>query len=407
VKRQDDDPPETPRVLRIITRLNIGGPAIQAIDLTRQLPSRGFSTRLIHGRLGPSEGNMQNFLRTEGLPVTYVRSLVRPVAPMLDLRALWVLYRQVCAYRPHIIHTHMAKAGTLGRLAGILYNRTLGRSRPARLVHTYHGHVFDGYFGGFSTNLFLAVERWIGRRTDALVAISQHVKHDLLSTYNIARDSQIALVPLGFDLSRFLAVDAGSRLRARALLDIPDAAVVVSTVGCLTDIKQQTAIVDAAAALRDTETSFLFLIVGDGELRGSLEQRARERGVPDAVRFLGWRQDLETVYAATDIFLLTSRNEGTPVALIEAMASGVPIVSTDVGGVRDVVPSKDYGILVPFGSPADLAESLKGLAASPALRETLGCAGRQFVRERFDRERLMRDMTDLYWRLLNFPTTIQ
>src|ERR1035437_1005791 len=248
------------RVARIITRLNIGGPSIQAIDLSRDLAANGFETRLIHGRVSPGEGDMTTLLPLGNIETVYVADLTRPVSPLRDLRAAWRIYRALCRWRPDIVHTHMAKAGALGRLAALAYNRTAGAKRPARLIHTYHGHVFEGYFGSRSTRVFLFVERWLGRRTDAVIAISSQVRHDLLHTYRIARAEQNRLIPLGFNLDALAAITANDREQSRAVLEIPDGAVVVTTVGRLTGIKQHALFLEMAARLARRSDRLLFLI---------------------------------------------------------------------------------------------------------------------------------------------------
>jgi glycosyltransferase involved in cell wall biosynthesis len=388
------------RVARIITRLNIGGPAIQAIDLSRELRASGFDTCLIHGRLGDREGDITRLLPIDDIESVYIDALIRPIAPFRDLRAWWRIYRTLCRWEPDIVHTHMAKAGTLGRLAALAYNRTRAAGQRARLVHTYHGHVFEGYFGSPSTRVFVLVEQWIGRRTDALIAISPQIARDLVRAYRIARDAQLKLIPLGFNLDRLLAVSAADRRRARASLEILDEALVVTTVGRLTPIKQHTLFLDIAARLARVSERFVFLIVGDGELRAALEARVVALGLGGRVRFLGWRGDLERVYGATDIFVLTSRNEGTPVALIEAMAAGVASVSTDVGGVRDVVTGPELGSLVPFGDADALAGEVLALADAPARRSEIARAARASVRDRFHATRLVSDIRGLYWQLV-------
>jgi glycosyltransferase involved in cell wall biosynthesis len=388
------------RIARIITRLNIGGPSIQAITLGRELRPAGFETLLIHGCLGDSEGDMTTLLPLGETNALYLDSLTRPISPFDDLRALWQIFRALCRWRPAVVHTHLAKAGALGRLAGVLYNHTAGRSRPSKLVHTYHGHVFEGYFGSPSTRVFLFVERWLGRRTDALVAISPQVRNDVLHTYGIGTEQNTCLVPLGFDLDRFFALEAADRVRFRAEMDLPADAVVVATVGRLTAIKQQSLFLDMAARLAAANERAIFLVVGDGELRPALEAQASAAGISGRVRFLGWRGDLDRVYGATDIFVLTSRNEGTPVALIEAMASGVAVVSTDVGGVRDVIAADAAGIRVPFDDHDALFEGVKSFADSPDTRAAAGAAARETVRQRFDLRRLVRDLHQLYEGLL-------
>ncbi|MBW8867552.1 MAG: glycosyltransferase [Acidobacteria bacterium] len=388
------------RVARIITRLNIGGPSIQAIGLSRELAASGFDTCLIHGRLGEGEGDMTRLLPIDDVESVYVADLVRPIAPLSDVRAWWRIYRTLRRWQPDIVHTHMAKAGTLGRLAALAYNRTRAAGQRARLVHTYHGHVFEGYFGSPSTRLFVLIERWIGRRTDALIAISPQVARDLVHTYRIARDAQLKLIPLGFNLDRLLASSAADRGPAKASLELADDEIAVTTVGRLTAIKQHSLFLDMAARLANASPRFVFLIVGDGELRPALEARAAELGLTGRVRFLGWRGDLDTVYGASDIFVLTSRNEGTPVALIEAMAAGVAAVSTDVGGVRDVVTGPELGSLVPFGDAEALARAVLALADAPARRSEIGQAARASVRERFHATRLIADIRSLYWQLV-------
>jgi glycosyltransferase involved in cell wall biosynthesis len=319
---------------------------------------------------------------------------------------LWRIYRTLVKWRPDIVHTHMAKAGSLGRIAAIVYNLPRGRDQRARLIHTYHGHVFDGYFSSLRTRMFLFVERFLARRTDVLVAISAEIRQDLLKTYKIAADDQIRVIPLGFNLEGLLAIDAAKRSAARAALDIPRDACVVTTVGRLTAIKHHALFLEMAAQLARRSNRFQFLIVGDGELRNTLETQSHALGIAQRTRFLGWRGDLETIYGATDIFVLTSRNEGTPVALIEAMAAAVASVSTDVGGVRDVITGGDLGRIVPFGDPIALADAVESLSADPSGRAAIGERARVSVRCRFHAKRLIDDIKGLYSELLGSRGTI-
>jgi glycosyltransferase involved in cell wall biosynthesis len=386
------------RVVRVITRLNIGGPAIQAISLSRTLAPR-FSTLLVHGRLGPGEGDMRTIMPATNLDARYLPTMRRPVAPVDDLVTLWRLFVVFRRFRPQIVHTHMAKAGTLGRLAGVLYNRFAARGQRARLVHTYHGHVFEGYFGSITSRLFMTIERWLGRRTDALIAISPQVRADVVSTFRVGDEQRTRLIPLGFELDRFFAIDDDARARARHALGLGADDIVVTTVGRLTAIKQQSLFLDMAADVAGDPRA-TFLIVGDGELRQALEMQVEALGLGGRVRFLGWRGDLDVVYGATDIFVLTSRNEGTPVALIEAMAAGVAPVSTDVGGVGDVMSDAAAGLRVPFGHRPALTAAVAEFVGSETRRREAGAAARRAVRERFDLRRLTRDLTSLYEELL-------
>jgi glycosyltransferase involved in cell wall biosynthesis len=394
-------PDEPIRVVRLITRLNIGGPAIQAITLSERLAARGFDTHLVHGRLGDREGDMRSLLPAH-VKATRLPTLQRATRPVDDLRAVVSIYRLLHRIGPAILHTHTSKAGTVGRIAAALYNRTT-RGPRVRVVHTYHGHVLDGYFGPLTTGIFTGTERQLARVTDALVAISPLVKTELLRQHHIGRDEQYHVIPLGFDLGPMLAAnrDESARAAARSALDLRPSAHVVTTVGRLTAIKQHRLFLEAARRVAKQDADTLFLIVGDGELRGELEAAAGALGLAERTRFLGWRGDLATIYGATDVFLLTSRNEGTPVALIESLAAGVPAVSTDVGGVRDVIDSDEVGLLAPFGDADALAASVRTLLSDTARRRSMGERGRRAMRAKYALDRLLDDMERLYRSLVS------
>jgi len=386
------------RILRVITRLNIGGPSIQAISLTTSLAERGHATTLLHGRLDRGEGDM-TYLAPPGASLTYVAALCRPIAPADDLRALLVLRRLIRDFKPDIVHTHMAKAGMLGRLAALAFNLGRPANSRARVVHTYHGHVLEGYFGAAKTATFLMLERLLARCSDAIIAISPAIRQELLEHHRIGRAGQYHIVPLGFDLSVFAAIDDQARTAARHSLGIEPHAHVITTVGRLTAIKQHGLFLDTFARVAAKDPAAIALVVGDGELRSEVGARAAALGVSDRVRMLGWRRDLATINAATDVFLLTSRNEGTPVALIEAMASGVPGVSTDVGGVKDVIPNRQVGRLAPFGDADALAAEVLDLLSDERVRREAGEAARAYVLERYSVDRLIDNIDSLYQQL--------
>jgi glycosyltransferase involved in cell wall biosynthesis len=387
------------RVLRLITRLNVGGPAIQAITLSDRLTARGFETRLVHGRLSDGEGDMR-YLLPPGVDAVDVPSLQRSVAPARDAQALLAISRLLGQTRPAIVHTHTAKAGSLGRIAAAIYNRTTGRSTPARVVHTYHGHVLDGYFSPRTERLVTFAERRLARMTDAIVAISPRIRSDLLEDRRIGSAGQYHVIPLGFDLRALIAIDDDARRAARMALDLPGDAHVVTSVGRLTAIKQHHLFLEAAQRIARRDPAALFLIAGDGELRPQLEALARDLGIGERTRFLGWRRDLAIIYAATDVFLLTSRNEGTPVALIESLASAVPGVSTDVGGVRDVIDTPEVGLVAPFGDAGALADAVGSLLSDEARRRAMGARGRRAMIARYGVDRLVDDVEALYLNLL-------
>jgi glycosyltransferase involved in cell wall biosynthesis len=387
------------RVARIITRLNVGGPSIQAITLTERLAGRGVTTRLLHGRLGPGEGDMR-YMFSADADVEYVHRLTRAVSPADDLAALARLTAILRDFQPHIVHTHTAKAGAIGRLAALAYNRTAGRHRPARLVHTYHGHVLDGYFGALKTRVFVHVERALARVTDRIVAISPAIRDELVGEHRIGRAAQYRVIPLGFDLAPLAAIHDSERETARTALEIPTTAHVVTTVGRLTAIKQHRLFLETAREIARSDSDALFLIAGDGELRNELEAAARAFGIGERTRFLGWRRDLAAIYAASDVFLLTSRNEGTPVALIESLAAGVPAVSTDVGGVRDVLADRDAGVLAAVDDRTALTSAVSGLLRDAARRRSMGERGRADMLARYGVERLVDDVEGLYRELV-------
>jgi len=339
------------------------------------------------------------YLLSPGTAVEHLPSLRRELSPANDYTAFVRVSAILREFRPHIIHTHMAKAGAIGRAAAALYNRSARPSARARVVHTYHGHVLEGYFSPAKTALFVAIERRLAHVTDRIVAISPAIGDELLREHHIGSAEQYRVVPLGFELSALTAIDDSARAAARQSLGIDRNAHVVSTVGRLTAIKQHDLFLEAARLIANDDPSAIFLIAGDGELRAALEATARDFGLGDRVRFLGWRRDLTTIYGASDVFLLTSRNEGTPVALIEALAAGLPGVSTDVGGVRDVLRA-DTGTVVPFGDAAGLAGAVTQFLADANRRRAAGEHGRASVIARYGIDRLVDDVDALYRDLL-------
>jgi glycosyltransferase involved in cell wall biosynthesis len=368
---------DRPTVVRLLTRLNVGGPSRHALILTRDLADR-YPTVLAAGRPAPDEGELSD----PRVPVRPV-PLVRPLSPITDARAVGAVRSLLGEVRPRILHTHMAKAGTVGRVAA----STL-RQRP-RLVHTFHGHVLDGYFRPAVERAFLSVERALARRTDALVAVSDEIREQLLAL-GIGRPEQWHTVPLGLELGELLGIDARHGA-FRSELGIGDAPL-VGMLGRLVPIKDVDTALRSIALVPDAHLA----LVGDGEQRPMLEELARTLGVGARVHFTGWRHDIGTVLADIDIALLTSRNEGTPVALIEAAATARPAVATDVGGVRSVVGDGVTGLVVPAGDVRAVADAVGSLLADDARRSVMGAAAREHVRERFAAARLVDDIAALY-----------
>jgi glycosyltransferase involved in cell wall biosynthesis len=389
------------RIARIITRLNVGGPAIQAVTLSEQLESAGYHTLLVHGRVGSGERDMSYLIpATRHFEVEPLNSLRREIAPIADAAALAALARRLREFRPHIVHTHMAKAGSVGRAAALMANLGRPRQSRARIVHTYHGHVLEGYFSDGVARAFSAAERVLGHRSDALIAVSPSIRQDLLNSHRIGTADRFHVVPLGFDLRRLAAIGPAERRAARQELGIDPTARVVSLVGRLTPIKQPDRFVTAAARIAAAVPSAIFLIAGGGELEPHLRTQAATAGLDSRLRFLGWRQDVATVYAASDLVGLTSRNEGTPVALIESMAAAVPGVAFAVGGVPDVITIDATGVLVPANDVDAFVDRAVALLRDENERCALGERARADVLKRYGLDRLVRDIDALYRQLL-------
>ena len=383
------------RVLRVIARLNVGGPAIHAALLARRLDPHRFRTLTVYGSIGPGEADMADLLGAAERHV--IPELGRAVRPGRDVLAFAKLYRVMCRFRPDIVHTHTAKAGAVGRLAALAC-RAAGAPRP-RLVHTFHGHVLSGYFPRWQTRLLVAAERLLARFTDRVVAVSPQVARELSSVFAVAPADRLVTIPIGLELERFAHATDGSGFRGE--LGVPENVPLVGIVGRLVPIKNHDLFLQACRILAaERQGSVRFAVIGGGELRGALEARARELGLEDAVAFAGWRRDLERVYPALDVVVLTSNNEGTPVSLVEAMASGRPVVATAVGGVPDVVAHGRTGLLAPPGDAAAVAGAIGAILDSPELGSRLGAEARREALSRFSAERLVADIERLYDSLL-------
>ncbi len=317
--------------------------------------------------------------------------LVRPVRPATDIQALVHVRRLLQAHQPRLVHTHMAKAGLIGRLAAL-------RS-GIRTVHTYHGHVLSGYFKKPVQRAFLEVERRLAPRTDVLVAISPEIRDDLLDL-GVGTPRQYEIIPLGFDLTEHLSVREPSG-KLRATIGIRSDAPLVGIVGRLVPVKDVTTLLRAAARLPGVHVA----ILGDGECRADLENAARQLGIGDRTHFTGWWKDVAAAMSDLDVVALTSRNEGTPVSLIEASACGRPIVATDVGGVRFVVRHGETGLLCPPQDHAAIATALQKVLEDRLMATRLATAARASVRDRFHKDRLVSDVSSLYRDLCTTTST--
>jgi glycosyltransferase involved in cell wall biosynthesis len=379
----------------VIARMNLGGPAHQASLLSgRRFDPERYQTLLVHGQPAPGEESMADLAEAEGAETHYLPSLRQPVSPLHDTLALKELGAIARRFRPHLVHTHTAKAGFLGRSAALLALRP----RPV-LVHTFHGHVLEGYFGQAKTRLYRGLERTLARRTDRLIGVSEMTVDDLVRL-GVAPREKFSVVRLGLDLEPFANADRSAGASLREELGVGSDEVLLSFVGRMVPIKRLDVLLRAFARAHENGARVRLAVVGDGETRPEFERLAGELGVGAAVSFLGYRRDLPRIAAAADLAVLSSDNEGTPVSLIEAGAAGRPAVSTNVGGVAEVV-TPETGLLVAPGDDAALGAAIERLAGDRELRRQMGRRAREHVMSRYSVERLISDIDALYRELLD------
>lgn len=380
------------RVLRLFSRLNVGGPAVHVLLLSAGLGPRGYRTELVVGREAETEGNMQHLAAELGVAPRLLPGLGREIHPLRDLAVLLQVRRLIRDFRPHVVHTHTAKAGVLGRLAARW-------CRVPVVVHTFHGHVLRGYFGPVKSALFRGLERYLAKLTDVLIAVSERVAQNLVSL-GVAPRERFRVLPLGLHLGPLTGALPRGALRREA--GFPDSAPLVGVVGRLVQIKDLPVFLRAAEIARKSLPDLCFSLVGDGQERSLLEGEAVRLGLkPGALHFHGWHTDLPAVYGDLDLVVNCSLNEGTPVALIEAMAAGRPVIATCVGGTPDLLEEGRFGRLVPPGDPAALAAAILDVLGGGAARaRERARAARTHVLAHYSAERLVDDMDALYRELL-------
>jgi glycosyltransferase involved in cell wall biosynthesis len=395
--------PESIRVLRIIARLNVGGPAIQAITLTRRLEPLGYRTTLVRGREEPDEGDMDYLADSLGVRPVLVSGLRRSPG-WGDLRALVTLVSIIRREHPRIIHTHTAKAGTLGRLAGWVAG--IGRTPRPILIHTFHGHSLTGYFSPRTASFYRWIEWFLARRTDVLIAVSSEVRDELVGL-GVANADRFEVVPLGFDLEPFMLDDderARRRQRLRSELGVPSEDRLVTLIARVVPIKRVDRFLRVARILAAQREDLHFLIVGDGELRRALRASPEAAELDGRLTWSGFRRDIPDVCFASDSVVLTSDNEGTPVSLIEAQAAGTPVVAPRVGGVASVVRDGVGGLLVEPGDETAMADAVARVLDDAVLADRTQ-AGRADVARAFSIDALVGRIDELYLRLLRRPHT--
>jgi glycosyltransferase involved in cell wall biosynthesis len=401
------------KILRIIARLNVGGPAIHVHLLTTGLHPERFESILVTGSISEQEGDMSYLFGGDLRQHCRISVLQRDIRIKMDVRAIYRIFLLLCQIRPDIVHTHTAKAGFTARMAVMLYNLVF--RKKIKIVHTFHGHIFEGYFNRLKSRFFVQIERFLARGTDVIIAISRSQKKDLADKYRIAPSEKIRTIELGFNLEPFLS-SARLKGRFRKKLGVGDKTLLIGIIGRLVPIKNHEMFFEAAYLFlkANPEVDVKFVVVGDGECRRSLESYCREKGLASHVVFLGWVQDVSLVYADLDILALSSLNEGTPVSIIEAMASSVQVIATRVGGIQgllgesDDLPAKDFrysvcerGVLCSSGDSEGFSMGLCYLfAEDPQAKEARIQRARAYVVKCYTKERLLKEVESLYNQLM-------
>ena len=398
------------RILRLIARLNIGGPAIQAITLSSELPRDQYQTLLVCGRLSPGEGDMTYLALDKGVHRFNIKELGRNISLLDDLKSLFIIRKIIKRFKPDILHTHTAKAGTLGRLAALSLRASILTSKKIRVFHTFHGHTFHSYFNALKTFIFIRVERFLARFTDRIIVVSEQQKNDICDTFKIADEKKVQIIRLGFDLSAYGKIATNRRTYS------PDSNTCINSepfrvgiVGRLAAVKNHILLFEAINYLRTWAKidKFRFIVVGDGELKTELVAEANKLKVSKAITFYGWRKNMSAVYTQLDAVVLTSKNEGTPVAIIEAMAASRPVVATAVGGVPDLIGSVtgkkadgfqigERGLILPSENAEALAGALLFVMENQnELKPTIRRA-KAFALANYSQQRLLNDIQTLY-----------
>ena len=388
------------KILRIHNRLIVGGPSHNVTLLTAYL-SPEFETRLLVGKKDPAEKDAAYIAQRLGLKPIEIAEMRRNILPFNDIIAYFKIKKIIREFKPDIVHTHASKSGAIGRLAAKSCNVPL-------IVHTFHGNVFHSYFNGFLTSLIIRIERFLAKKTNAIVAISDSQRKELTDVYKIAPPEKIFTIPLGFNLEKF-SVDQDTKkelFRNKYGFDKND--IVIGIIGRLVPVKNHEMFLEVAALIKaSSNKNVRFVIIGDGESRTQIENKATGLNlsysyfvshpkVTTDILVTSWETEIDQALAGIDIIVLTSHNEGTPVSLIEAQAAYKPVVSTNVGGIEDIVQHGETGFITEAGDTATFAQHIQTLIDNPQLRDQMGKKGFENVIKRYSKQRLITDMKHLY-----------
>ncbi len=391
-----------PRVLRIINRLNLGGPTFNAAYLSKYMAPE-FETLLVSGMKDDAEESSEFIVKNLDLHPVYIPEMYRELHPLRDTKSYYKLRKLIAEFKPDIVHTHAAKAGAVGRLAA-------AHSGVKAIVHTFHGHVFHSYFSPAKTRVFLEIERYLAKRTTKIITLSEIQQQELTEKYKIAPLGKFEIIPLGFDLKKFEENQLEKRNKFRTEYNLDDDEIAIGIVGRLVPIKNHELFLKALKLVSERTTKKVrAFIIGDGEERVKIEQLAKSLGLSfdnenlkekNILTFTSWIKEIDVSNAGMDIIALTSNNEGTPVSLIEAQASGKPIVSTNVGGIENIVLENETALLSSVGNEKAFAENLLRLIENDEMRFNFSKKGSDYVRNKFSYQRLCADMEKLYYSLL-------
>ncbi len=394
-----------PKILRIHNRLIIGGPTLNALYLTKYLAPE-FETLLVVGEKDHHEKDAGFLAKEMGISTVIVPEMGRDINLMNDYKAYRAIKKIIGDFKPDIVHTHAAKPGAVGRMAAF-------SSRVPVVIHTYHGHVFHSYFGKLKTNFIINTERYLAKKTDAIIAISEQQKKELVNDFKIAEEEKFRIVPLGFELQKFQEQYEEKRKKFRNEFALQDDEIAIGIIGRLVPVKNHQLFLEGIHhVLQNCSKKIKAFVVGDGETRPAMEATANNLGIQfskgngtydhDATLiFTSWRSDVDTINAGLDIVALTSLNEGTPVSLIEAQAANKPVISTKVGGIQDIVSEGKTALLSNIDDPLGFKENLLKIVTDEYLRNRLGKNGADLVFKKYSVNRLAADMRKLYLELLN------
>jgi glycosyltransferase involved in cell wall biosynthesis len=392
-----------PKILRIINRFNLGGPTYNAAYLSKYMPDE-FQTMLIGGAKDETEANSEYIINNLGLNATILQEMKREINISKDIIAFQKLTSIIKEFKPDIVHTHASKAGALGRYAAY-------RCGVPIIVHTFHGHVFDAYFGKPKAEFYKFLEKKLAKITTKIIAISENQKQDLVHKYNICPENKVEIIKLGFDLARFQQNILEKRLDFRSKYLVKDDEIAIAITGRLVPVKNHSLFLNVIAQVSKLTTKKIrFFIVGDGEDRQKIEEKAKLLNIDFVdfnqeprsaiLTFTSWIKDVDVVNAGVDIVALTSLNEGTPVSLIEAQASGKPIISTNVGGISNVVVENKTALLSESNDIHHFSKNLLLLIENDDLRQSMSNQGVDYVMEKYHYSRLVSEMSNLYNNLL-------